>query len=55
VVVVAHSQGAAIAHEVLRTPEPANVRLFVSFGSGLAKLEELSFVKSTRPTIFRLT
>src|SRR5262249_22244674 len=55
VAVVAHSQGAAIVHETLRRPQPPDVRLFVSFGSGLAKLEELSFVKTTRPTQFRLT
>lgn len=41
VVVVAHSQGAAIAHKVLRGPLTAPCDLFVSFGSGLAKLSEI--------------
>lgn len=41
VVVIAHSQGAAIAHRVLRRADPANVRLLITLGSGLAKLEEL--------------
>ncbi len=41
VVVIAHSQGAAVAHRALRTLEPSNVKLLVTVGSGLAKLEEL--------------
>ena len=45
VVVVAHSQGAAVAHHALRTAEPENVRLLFTFGSGLAKLEELGQMK----------
>jgi hypothetical protein len=41
VAVLAHSQGAAVAHRALRTTAPANVVLLVTFGSGLVKLEEL--------------
>jgi len=41
VVVVAHSQGAAIAHAALQSPEPKNVYRFITIGSGLGKLEEL--------------
>ena len=41
VVVVAHSQGAAVAHSVLRGPLTAPCDLFVTFGSGLGKLSEM--------------
>jgi hypothetical protein len=41
VTVVAHSQGAAIAHAALRTQLPANVDRLLTFGSGIGKLEEL--------------
>lgn len=41
VVVVAHSQGAAIAHEMLRTRDCAQAGLFISLGSGLRKLREI--------------
>jgi hypothetical protein len=41
IIVIAHSQGAAIAHLALRSPEPRNVRTLLTFGSGLGKLEEL--------------
>lgn len=41
VVVVAHSQGGAIAHLALQAEAPANARTLVTFGSGLAKLEAL--------------
>jgi len=40
VVVVAHSQGGAVAHLALRGPIPAEFRLLFTFGSGLRKLEE---------------
>lgn len=49
VVVVAHSQGAAVAHHVLRDPEPRNVATLLTFGSGLAKLEELQQIRGNRP------
>ena len=45
VAVVAHSQGAAISHAVLRGDIPDNVALFVSVGSGLNKLKELQRAK----------
>lgn len=41
VAVVAHSQGGAIAHKVLRGPVTAPCDLLVTFGSGLAKLSEM--------------
>lgn len=41
VTVVAHSQGAAIAHAALRAPNPSNVDRLLTFGSGIGKLEEL--------------
>jgi hypothetical protein len=41
VIVVAHSQGAAIAHFALRDADPRNVHTLLTFGSGLGKLEEL--------------
>lgn len=41
VVVVAHSQGGAVAHQALRLAQPENVILLVTLGSGLGKLEEL--------------
>ncbi len=44
VVVVAHSMGAAIAHAALRGERSAKVKRLVTFGSGLGKLEELSFL-----------
>ena len=39
--VLAHSQGAAMAYEALRQAPPRNLRLLLTFGSGLRKLEEL--------------
>ncbi len=41
VAVVAHSQGGAIAHKVLRGPVTAPCDVLVTFGSGLAKLSEM--------------
>ena len=41
VAIVAHSQGGAIAHRVLRGPVTAPCDLLVTFGSGLAKLAEI--------------
>jgi hypothetical protein len=40
VVIVAHSQGGAIAHLALRGSVPKEFRLLFTFGSGLRKLEE---------------
>jgi hypothetical protein len=45
-VVVAHSQGAAVSVEALRGFRPDNVRLLVTLGSGLRKLEELKKIVS---------
>ncbi len=41
IAVIAHSQGACVAHEALRSASQPNVRLFVSYGSGLSKLHLL--------------
>lgn len=40
VVIVAHSQGGAVAHLALRTAVPGELKLLFTFGSGLRKLEE---------------
>lgn len=53
VIVIAHSQGAAIAHLALRMPGPDNVRTLFTFGSGLGKLEELLRLRD-RPREVRL-
>jgi tetratricopeptide (TPR) repeat protein len=45
IAVVAHSQGGAIAHRVLRGPVTAPCDFFVTFGSGLEKLSEIEHVK----------
>lgn len=41
VAIVAHSQGAAVTHEALRGSHPGNLRLLLTLGSGLRKLEEV--------------
>jgi hypothetical protein len=43
-VVVAHSQGAAVTFEAVRWKRPVNLRLLFTFGSGLRKLEELKHI-----------
>jgi hypothetical protein len=45
VIVVAHSQGGAIAHEALRIAALDKVRVFASVGSGLEKLQFLRVVR----------
>ena len=45
VVVIAHSQGAAIAHRALLGPRPGNVCRLITFGSGIGKLEELRLLE----------
>ncbi len=39
--VLAHSQGAAMAYDALSESPPRNLRLLITFGSGMRKLEEL--------------
>ncbi len=51
--VVAHSQGAAVSHRVLRDPNPQNVSAFISYGSGLAKLEELEVMIAAHPDMLQ--
>jgi hypothetical protein len=51
VAIIAHSQGAAIAHEALRQKPPSNAGMFISVGSGLEKLHflrEVAFVRDGR-------
>lgn len=38
VIVVAHSQGAAVSHEALKLTAPTNVTLFITLGAGIDKL-----------------
>ncbi len=53
-VVVAHSQGAAIAHRVLRGPVTAPCDTLFTFGSGLAKLAEIERTETSagRPLLW---
>ena len=47
-IVLAHSQGAAVAHAAIKGLEASDTRLdFISFGSGLRKLRELSEYQKT--------
>jgi pimeloyl-ACP methyl ester carboxylesterase len=52
VVVVAHSQGAVIAHRALRRHRPRNVELFITLGAGLSKLVHIGTVRG-RPKELR--
>ena len=47
IVLVAHSQGGAVTNLALRRGRPENLDLYITFGSGLRKLEEL--VQMTKP------
>jgi hypothetical protein len=47
-VIIAHSQGAAVTYLCLRRSIPASLRLVVTFGSGLRKLDE--FYRLRRPS-----
>jgi hypothetical protein len=55
VALVAHSQGGAVAHLVLRPGRPEKVKLLFTFGSGLRKLEEMRCVKGPMRTAGRVT
>jgi hypothetical protein len=44
VIVVAHSQGGAVAHKALQKGAPGRLRLLFTFGSGLKKLEQLDYL-----------
>ncbi|HYZ86080.1 MAG TPA: hypothetical protein VE621_16845, partial [Bryobacteraceae bacterium] len=54
VAIVAHSQGAAIAHMVLRAPLTAPCDLLITFGSGLAKLSEIKQARDANARRFVL-
>lgn len=49
VIVIAHSQGAAVAYEALRNKldRPPRVRMFITFGQGLRKLRALAALGRT--------
>ena len=49
VIVIAHSQGAAVAYEALRNPldRPRRVRMLITFGQGLRKLRALAALGRT--------
>jgi hypothetical protein len=53
VVVVAHSQGGAVAHEAIQGGVPPKLRLLFTFGSGLKKLEELKYLLSSGRAFLR--
>ena len=53
VVVVAHSQGAAIAHAVLQGPRPRNVAGLITFGSGLNKLRSIEHARQNQRNLGR--
>ncbi|MDE3220774.1 MAG: hypothetical protein KGO23_15510, partial [Nitrospirota bacterium] len=46
--VLAHSQGVAVAHKVLKSANDPRVDLFISFGSGLRKLHQLEIETEDR-------
>lgn len=50
VAVVAHSQGAVIAHRALNRVTSPKVRLFVTIGSGLSKLSEIGMLRTRPPS-----
>ena len=50
VVVLAHSQGAALAHRLLARYHPREVRRLVTFGAAIGKLETLDFVSRSMPS-----
>lgn len=47
-VIIAHSQGGALAHELLRQGKTEKLRMFISVGSGLEKLHFLREVAARR-------
>src|SRR5262249_38663532 len=53
IVIVAHSQGGAIAHMALQGDTPPKLCLLFTFGSGLKKLEQLKYLLSTGKTYLR--
>lgn len=53
-VVIAHSQGTAIAHEALSASRPSSLRRFITLGSGLIKLEELRLLTDRIPAVFTI-
>ena len=54
VVLIAHSQGGAVAHLLMRSPVPAHVKHLVTFGSGLRKLEELRRITINQKRLARM-
>ena len=52
-VLVAHSQGGAVAHQALQGGVPPKLRILFTFGSGLKKLEELKSLLSSGHSYLR--
>jgi hypothetical protein len=53
IIVIAHSQGATVALHALRKEPPDSIDLLITFGSGIAKLEEIRQV-TQRGSIFEM-
>jgi hypothetical protein len=51
--IIAHSQGAAVAHRLLRDGTSPPVDLFVSVGSGIAKIELLRYQQDNDEGVFK--
>jgi hypothetical protein len=49
IVVIAHSQGAAVAHRALRQSGTPTVQRFITFGEGLGKLQALMLAEAGTP------
>jgi hypothetical protein len=53
IVIAAHSQGAAVAHEALRSGVPAEVTWFVTYGAGISKLYRLRELRHSPNLLLR--
>ena len=51
VVVISHSQGAALAYQLLKRVQPTEVRRFLTVGAAVGKLEALGFVSRSMPRV----
>lgn len=55
IVVLGHSQGAAVAYEALRAaPKQENIRLFITYGGAIAKIHEVEHLSEHSPSEFLL-
>lgn len=53
IAVVAHSQGAAVAHRAFKSANLPNATLLITYGSGISKLEEIEWISERDPDSFR--